>query len=98
MAWIGPSICAKCYQVDAAVRTPFIARYPELVDCFAADGHAHWRFDLPDAAGRVLAALGVDVTHSNLCTHCDPRFYSFRHEGRTGRFASLIWLNKNALS
>jgi len=26
-------------------------------------------------------------------THADPRFYSYRREGaRSGRFASLIWL------
>lgn len=98
LAWIGPAICRRCYQVDDAVRAPFIARHPRLARCFVPDGDGHWQFDLPAAAAMVLTKLGVAVTQSGLCSHCDPRFYSFRHEGRTGRFASLIWLNKNDLS
>lgn len=94
LAWVGPAICQHCYQVDAALRTPFVECYPQLQDCFVVDGDSHWRFDLPRAAAQVLDQAGVTVTQSGLCSHCDPRFYSFRHEGRTGRFASLIWLNK----
>jgi hypothetical protein len=43
-----------------------------------------------------LARLGVeDVQGGELCTACDlTRFYSFRKEGDTGRFASLIWLDE----
>jgi copper oxidase (laccase) domain-containing protein len=33
------------------------------------------------------------VHGGDLCTHADrTRFYSFRRDGVTGRFASLIWL------
>ena len=40
-----------------------------------------------------LAAVGVNaVFGGGLCTYNDARFYSYRRSARTGRFASLIWL------
>lgn len=94
-AWLGPAVCARCYQVDDAVRDAFLARDPAATQGFVADGPGHWRMDLPALARQRLAAAGVtDVHGGNYCTHCRADlFYSFRHEGQTGRFATLIWLN-----
>jgi copper oxidase (laccase) domain-containing protein len=40
-----------------------------------------------------LAAIGVHrVYGGGLCTYSDPRFFSYRREPRTGRMASVIWL------
>ncbi|MCU5787754.1 polyphenol oxidase family protein, partial [Alloalcanivorax marinus] len=54
----------------------------------------HWRFSLTHAATLALNAAGVqDVAGGDHCTASDLRhFYSYRAEGQTGRFASLIWL------
>jgi copper oxidase (laccase) domain-containing protein len=38
------------------------------------------------AAG--VAAVAVDPA----CTAEDPRFYSYRRDGVTGRFAGVVWL------
>jgi hypothetical protein len=53
-----------------------------------------WMFDLYAAARQKLAAAGLGSVHGGgFCTYSDPgRFYSFRRDGRTGRMASVIWL------
>ncbi|MCY1312578.1 Polyphenol oxidase [compost metagenome] len=41
-----------------------------------------------------LAARGVEAVYGGgFCTFSDTdRFYSYRRSARTGRFASLVWL------
>lgn len=93
-AWIGPAISALEYQVGAEVRNAFLP-LQGAQQCFTADAEAQrWRCDLAGLAALQLEPLGVQVTRSGLCTVSDPkqRFYSYRKQGQTGRFASLIWL------
>jgi len=49
--------------------------------------------DLPALARIRLARMGVDAVYGGtLCTYRSPHdFYSYRRDGRTGRFAALIW-------
>lgn len=93
-AWLGPAICQACYQVDERVRSAFMSLDPASDAAFAAEGNDHYRLSLTQAARLQLTAHGVDVHDSGLCTSCqNNRFYSFRKEaGKTGRFASLVWL------
>jgi YfiH family protein len=93
-AWLGPAICQACYQVDDRVRDSFLAQSPASAAAFVDDGPDHYRLSLAQAARLQLEAAGVEVTDSNLCTsRQNERFYSFRKEnGKTGRFASLVWL------
>ncbi|MDX1804902.1 MAG: peptidoglycan editing factor PgeF [Alcanivorax sp.] len=94
-AWLGPAICGKCYQVGDEVHRAFLQADRDYGDAFKADGTpGRWRFSVAQAAMIALARLGVDdVQGGELCTACDlERFYSYRKEGDTGRFASLIWL------
>ncbi|MFN3714800.1 MAG: peptidoglycan editing factor PgeF [Alcanivoracaceae bacterium] len=92
--WIGPAICQRCYQVGDEVRQRFLAHDPAASTAFREDGASHWRMDLVALARQRWAAAGVTgVTGGDLCTACLPGdYYSFRREGQTGRFASLIWL------
>ena len=92
--WLGPAICQGCYQVDDSVRNAFTTASPEAADAFLADGPGHWRMDLFMLACQRLAGLRACAIYGGEhCTHCrSDLFYSFRHEGQTGRFASLIWL------
>jgi polyphenol oxidase len=92
--WIGPAICQACYQVGEEVRRAFLLRDPAAVSAFREDGASHWRMDLVALARQRLTASGIaDITGGTLCTACAPDdYYSFRREGQTGRFASLIWL------
>lgn len=92
-AYIGPSIRAKHYEVDAAVREPILALDSRLEACFAASRPGHWHFSLQTAATRLLLEYGVgEVVDTGLCSFADSRFFSYRRDGVTGRCASLVWI------
>ena len=95
VAWLGPGVCGDCYEVGLDVRNALRADEREgvLVQQASACGEAKWRMDLPALVAAHLQRSGVErVVPSSLCTICDSRFYSYRRDGRTGRFAAMIWL------
>ena len=94
LAWLGPAIGPKVYQVDDGVRARFIARDRRAADAFTADGPGHWLMDLYQLARQRLVQAGVGAVYGgDHCTYSEPqRFYSFRRDGVTGRMAALIWL------
>ena len=63
---------------------------------FVASSNAgRWLADLYQLARIRLAACGVQAVYGGgLCTLTDARFYSYRREPVTGRFASLVWLTE----
>jgi YfiH family protein len=93
IAWLGPAIGPEAYEVDEDVRAAFAAGDPVTAAAFHPRGDK-WLCDLYALARRRLAALGVErVFGGDLCTFSDSRrFYSYRRDGRTGRMATLIWL------
>lgn len=96
VAWLGPGVCGDCYEVGAEVRDAIDPdeRQAVLVDEGPACGEDRkWRMDLPALIVARLQRSGVHrIVPSSLCTICDKRFYSYRRDGCTGRFAALIWL------
>lgn len=95
IAWLGPAIGPRRFEVGEEVREAFVAHDPLAADGFTATGRpGKWLGDLPALARRRLADAGVaSVFGGHLCTVEDPgRFYSFRRDRQTGRMASLIWL------
>ncbi|QOC22977.1 peptidoglycan editing factor PgeF [Wenzhouxiangella sp. AB-CW3] len=96
-AWIGPAICADCYQVGEEVRAAMLAGDPAAAAGFRGDGD-RWRADLKALAALRLGRQSVQVHDCGRCTHCEPEtFYSFRRDGVTGRIASLIWLEQGRI-
>ncbi|MDE1962442.1 MAG: peptidoglycan editing factor PgeF [Xanthomonadaceae bacterium] len=93
-AWLGPCIGAASYEIGAEVREAFLSRDPGHAACFVPTRAGHWRCDLAGLARRVLGAVGVGrVDGGGFDTFTDARLYSYRRDGaRSGRFASLIWL------
>lgn len=96
-AWLGPSIGPDAFEVGKEVRACFVAADPLAAHAFtlsAATGT--WRADLYQLARQRLAAIGVErVSGGQMCTFSDPqRFYSYRRDGVTGRFATLVWLRE----
>lgn len=86
--WIGPGIGPCHYEVDAAVRESFTSS-----EAFKNSRPGHYRFDLAAEARRQFRQLGVShIKDMQVCTACDERFYSYRRDGETGRFATLAWL------
>jgi YfiH family protein len=96
MAWLGPAIGPTAFEVGDEVRAAFLAVDPDAEGAFVA--HAapgKWLADLFMLARLRLARAGVmRVYGGGLCTFNDAdRFFSYRRDGRTGRFASLVWLD-----
>lgn len=96
MAWLGPAIGVDAFEVGAEVRDAFIQQHPQTVAAFVPSRNTgRWMADIYQLARIRLAACGVQAVYGGgLCTVTDPRFYSYRRDAVTGRFASLIWLVK----
>ncbi|MCX7896917.1 MAG: peptidoglycan editing factor PgeF [Rhodocyclaceae bacterium] len=96
IAWLGPAIGPCCFEVGAEVKDALCADDPAASGAFTPSRAGKWRADLFQLARLRLARMGlVRVYGGGQCTACDRRrFYSYRREGATGRFASLIWLEK----
>lgn len=93
VAWIGPAIGAASYEVGAEVRAAFVDADAGAASAFAPTRPGHWLCDLPALARRRLAAAGIERVHGGgFDTFADARFYSFRRERETGRFATLVWI------
>ena len=94
-AWLGPAIGPAAFEVGDEVRAAFVADDPEAATAFVARPVAgKWLADLFVLARRRLVAAGVTrVSGGEVCTVSAPqRFYSYRRDGVTGRFASMVWL------
>lgn len=94
MAWLGPAIGPRAFEVGAEVRERFLAVDSTLADCFQPSLQGRWLADLYSLARRRLARAGVAAVYGGeFCTvRQTDLFYSYRGEGRTGRMATLIWL------
>jgi len=99
-AYLGPAIGPRAFEVGGEVRQAFLAaaaadERAQTEAAFAphATPGKYWA-DLPALARVRLARVGVSqVAGGDLCTVTDAeRFYSYRRDGRTGRFAGMIWL------
>ena len=95
MAWLGPAIGSRAFEVGGEVRSAFLNVDPSAGECFRESLRGRWLADLPELARRRLRAAGVDSIHGGRwCTHENAeQFFSHRRDqGQTGRMATLIWL------
>jgi YfiH family protein len=91
-AWLGPAIGPFSFEVGEDVLAAF-AHLPGASADFAPRGNGKYLADIYALARKALAGCGVDsVAGGEWDTVRDPRFYSYRRDGVTGRMASLIWL------
>ena len=92
LAWLGPSIGAASYEIGEEVRQAFVDVDPGAAHAFQATRPGHWQCDLSGLARRRLAAAGVTrISGGGFDTRSDRRFFSYRENPQSGRFASLIW-------
>jgi len=95
MAWMGPAIGPKAYEVGEEVRGAFVTHSAEAAKAFApGKAPGKWWCDLYMLARQRLEAAGVvDIYGGGFCTFTDKeRFFSFRRDGECGRMATLVWL------
>lgn len=95
MAWLGPAIGPRAFEVGAEVREAFVSADAASAQAFS-DGERPGKFfaDLYALARRCLALAGVTrVYGGGFCTYSErERFFSYRRDGECGRMASLIWI------
>jgi len=88
VAALGPSIAGSSYEVPAAMRDEVEAAVPGTATLTSWGTPA---LDLPAGVVGVLRAQGVStIATSSTDTWTDRDHYSFRREGRTGRFAGVV--------
>ena len=94
MAWLGPAIGPRHFEVGAEVREALLKEDAGAEGAFTPNARGRFMADLGMLAGRRLAALGVGrIDGGGHCTHADAeRYFSHRRDGTTGRQATLIWL------
>lgn len=97
VGWLGPCISAAAYEVGPEVREAYLgaADAETVASAFAPSPgrEGHWLMDLRAIAARRLTALGVRCDVSRRCVYREgSRFFSYRRDGATGRFAALIWI------
>ena len=95
VAWLGPAIGPKVYEVGDEVRAAFKEK-----NAFSPARPGHWLLDLYAVARQRLHSRGVQrIFGGSECTYSDAaRFYSYRREGSTGRMAALVWLSERVES
>jgi len=88
VAWVGPHICGRCYEVPESMRDEVASAVP------AAYSTTSWgtpALDLGAAVAAQLSALDVEVVDASRCTKEHEDLYSFRRDGAdAGRLAGLI--------
>ena len=96
LAWLGPAIGPRSYEVGDEVRDAFLRPDENAAAAFEPTRPGHWLCDLYTLARLRLRAAGVTRIHGGgFDTFTDPRFYSYRRDGaRSGRFASLIQITR----
>jgi polyphenol oxidase len=95
LAWLGPAIGPSHFEVGDEVRGAFMAHEERASAAFTPNARGRWQCDLYQLARQRLQALGVGAIHGERrCTYDEREsFFSYRRDGTTGRFATLIWMD-----
>lgn len=90
MAWLGPAIGPRAYEVGDEVR----AAFPGHEDAFGPTRPGHWLLDLYAVARRKLQSKGLKrISGGGFCTYSESeRFFSYRRDRAKERMAAVIWL------
>jgi YfiH family protein len=94
LAYLGPAIGPRTFEVGAEVREAFLAGGDEARAAFVPHASGKWLADLFVLARQRLAGVGVGAVYGGgLCTYSNPsRFFSHRRDKVSGRMAALIWI------
>jgi polyphenol oxidase len=90
-AVVGPSVCARCYEVPEALRAEAAARSPESA---AVSWTGTPAIDVAAGVVAQLASAGATVHWVAGCAREDDRLFSYRRDGRTGRYAGVVVLGR----
>ncbi len=88
-ATVGPSICGRCYEVPEQMRAAAAQVAPESVTVSWTGTPA-----IDVAAGVVAQLVANDIAVQWIpgCAREDDQLFSYRRDGRTGRYAGIVAL------
>jgi YfiH family protein len=90
VAWLGPHVCGRCYEVPAQMRAEVAAAVP------ASFSETSWGTPAVDVGAGVVSQLeaeGVEVVDASRCTLEDDDLFSYRRQGvASGRLGGLVWV------
>nr|WP_202113718.1 MULTISPECIES: peptidoglycan editing factor PgeF [unclassified Gilliamella] len=95
IAWLGPAISAKKFEVGIEVKEQFekIDRNAQIAFKLINPTEQKYLADLYLIAKQRLQAMGITkIFGGDFCTYTEQdKFFSYRRESKTGRMASMIW-------
>ncbi|MER7074110.1 peptidoglycan editing factor PgeF [Terrabacter sp. NPDC000476] len=86
-ATVGPSVCGRCYEVPAAMSAAAGAVAPAAA---ARSWTGTPAIDVAAGVVEQLVAAGAGIEWVAGCTRESDDLYSYRRDGRTGRFAGVV--------
>jgi len=91
LAWLGPHVCGRCYEVPTEMRTQVSSVVPESYALTS------WGTPALDIGKGVRAQLDFERVSiagvSRRCTKEDEDLYSYRRQGgESGRLAGMVWI------
>ena len=90
VAWVGPSICGRCYELPEELQREVVAAVPE------AQAQTSWGTPAVDVGAGVVAQLraeDVEVVDAARCTREDADLWSYRRDGlAAGRLGAVVWV------
>ncbi len=90
VAWVGPHVCGRCYEVPETMRAEVSARVPEA---FAETSWGTPALDIGAGVRAQLRDADVEVVDASRCTMEDEDLYSYRRQGvESGRLAGMVWV------
>ena len=93
VAWLGPAISQSHFEVGEEVKSIFETKDRIYSAAFRENGIAKYHGDLYAIARMILKNFEIDVFGGEFCSFSQSsKFYSYRRDGKTGRMASLIWI------
>ncbi len=98
LVWLGPAIGPQHFEVGEDVYEAFTSLNPKNQTAFRRSSPKKWLANIYELARIQLADLGISQIYGG--THCtfnqSDLFFSYRRDkGKTGRMASLIWLEES---
>jgi hypothetical protein len=97
IAWFGPAISQRNFEVGHEVRDRFLARDRTAAGYFRANERGRWQADLYGLARLRLRGAGLDRTYGGgHCTFAEAdAFFSYRRDGECGRIATFIFRDRD---
>jgi YfiH family protein len=88
----GPGVCGACYEVPEDMRADVAAREPAS---WATTRKGTPAVDVRAGVAAQLRRAGIPESGIYMSTDCtmeSERYFSYRRDGVTGRFAGFVWL------